>query len=281
MKTKTASAPEVPEVRYHMMRPAEVVRARKQCPVAYVPVGTIEWHGEHNPLGTDTLQAEGLAIECARTGGGLAFPPLYYGESRVEALMEANAQDRDAIAEGMGLEPANFDGDAHPYTPAEQVEHYHTLLFHILAEVESLGFEIGVLVAGHYPLIDHCRSVVLRYNQRRYGKSARMLAWACVDYLLVRDRYPRSGDHAGGWETSHVMHLHPERVDLSVLPERGAPLVGVGGSMPPQDATAEFGKETLEAARDSVLAEVRHRLEHRERYLAHGMSLAEGMWRDA
>ncbi len=80
-----------PEVRYAMLRPDQIVARRRACPVVYIPIGTLEWHGVHNPVGADTLQAEGLALLCAQLGGGLAFPPLYYGESRVEALMEMNA----------------------------------------------------------------------------------------------------------------------------------------------------------------------------------------------
>ena len=100
------------EVRYYLMRPDQVVRRRQECPVAYIPVGGIEWHGFHNPLGADTIQAEAIAIRCAEKGGGLSFPPLYYGESRSEQLMEANADDRDKIAEGMGLSPDNFKADS-------------------------------------------------------------------------------------------------------------------------------------------------------------------------
>lgn len=261
------------------MRPEQIVKRRKECPVAYVPIGNLEWHGVHNPVGADTLQAEGLAILCAQKGGGLAFPPLYYGESRLEALMEANAADRDLIAEKMELSPDNFTPERHPFTATEQALNYHKLLLHILAELESLGFEVGVLVAGHYPLIDHARAAVLQFNQRRHSRWQGMLAWACVDYHLVSSRYDCAGDHAGGWETSHVMALHPDTVDLSLLPPKGEKLIGAGGRMPPQDASADFGRETLEAAAEIAVREVRHRLEHRERYRGHGNSLKEGLWR--
>ena len=50
-----------PEVRYHMLRPGQIAERRDAYPVAYIPIGTIEWHGLHNPVGADTLQAEGLA----------------------------------------------------------------------------------------------------------------------------------------------------------------------------------------------------------------------------
>ena len=269
------------EVRYHMLRPAQILARRTACPVAYVPVGNLEWHGVHNPVGADTLQAEGLALLAAQTGGGLAFPPLYYGESRSEALMEANAADRDQIAEGFGLSPENFLTERQPFSPTDQAINYHKLLLHILAEAETLGFEVGVLVAGHYPLIDHARAAVLQFNQREYSKRHGMLAWACVDYLLVRDRYDCAGDHAAGWETSHMLALHPETVDLELLPPKGEALTGVMGRMAPQDATAAFGRETLEAAADVTVQEVAHRLAHRELYRGHGNSLREGLWRSS
>lgn len=268
-----------PEVRYHMLRPGQIVARRKELPVVYIPIGTLEWHGPHNPVGADTLQAEGLAILCAQNGGGLAFPPLYYGESRLEALMEANAQDRHLIAERMGLSPDNFAPDRQPFTATEQALNYQKLLLHVLAEAETLGFEVGVLVAGHYPLIDHARAAVLQFNQREYSKRHGMLAWAFVDYLLVQDRYDCAGDHAAGWETSHLVALHPQTVDLGLLPPKGETLVGVMGRMPPQDATADFGRETLEAAAEIAIREVRHRLEHRDMYRGHGNSLREGLWR--
>jgi creatinine amidohydrolase len=263
-----------------VLRPAQIVARREAHPVAYVPLGTIEWHGVHNAVGADTLQAEGLATLCAQTGGGLVFPPLYYGESRVEALMEANAGDRELIAERMGLPPDNFLPERMPFSPTEQALNYHKLLLHILAEVESLGFELGVLVAGHYPLIDHATAAVVQFNQRAYGNPRRMLAWAFVDYQLVRDQYEFAGDHAGGWETSHMMALHPQTVDLSLLPPKGERLIGAGGRMAPQDATAEFGQEILEAAVEVVLKEVGHRLENRQLYLMHGNSMRQGLWRD-
>jgi creatinine amidohydrolase len=267
-----------PEVRYHMLRPAQVVARRQACPLAYIPIGNLEWHGEHNALGADTLQAEGLAIRCAQRGGGVVFPPLYYGENRLEALMEANAADRDQIAAGMALDPDNFTARNMPFSATEQTLAYQRLLLHILAEAETLGMRLAVLVAGHYPLIDHARAAVLLFNQRRNALG--MLAWAAVDYLLVKDRYPNSGDHAGGWETSHMLALHPETVDLATLPPRGETPVGVGaGIYDPHDSNAEFGREILEAAAETIVSEAQHRLAHPERYRGHGMCLQEGLWR--
>jgi len=267
------------EVLYHRLRPSQVVARRKAFSAAYVPLGTIEWHGHHNPLGADGLQAEGLAVAAARKGGGIAFPTLYYGENRVESLMEANGADREDIAREMELPSQNFTAARHPFSATEQALNYQRLLLHILAEIQSLGFKVGVLVAGHYPLFDHARAAVLLHNRSELSKRDGMLAWSCIDYHLIRDKYPFSGDHAGGWETSHLLHMHPELVDMKCLPAKGEPMVGVGGEMPPQDATAEFGREILDHAADIVIKEVRHRLEHTGQYRPAGESLKEGLWR--
>lgn len=43
-------------------------------PVGYIPLGTLEWHGLHNVLGADALQADGIFSRAAkRFGGGLRF----------------------------------------------------------------------------------------------------------------------------------------------------------------------------------------------------------------
>ncbi|MCL2479229.1 MAG: creatininase family protein, partial [Treponema sp.] len=226
------------EVRYQLLRPANVVQRREACPVVYIPIGTLEWHGLHNPLGADSLQAEYLAIRCAQIGGGLVFPPLYYGESRTESLMESTAADHEEIARLMHLDPKNFSPEKFIYTEAEQSENYLRLLAHILNEADTLGFEVGVLIAGHYPLVDYASAAALIHNKRR-RRTGNMLAWATSDFLQVREKYENAGDHAGGWETSHCMAIDPALVDLSALKPRGENLTGVMWTMDPHDANAE------------------------------------------
>lgn len=268
------------EVRYQMLRPAQIVERRTQCPVVYIPLGTLEWHGVHNAVGADALQAEGIAIQCAQKGGGLVFPPLYYGESRLESLMEAEAEDRNQIASEMGLNPDNFTAPHMPFTATEQVLNYHKLLLHILAEAETLGFQVGVFVAGHYPLLDHAKAAVLQFGQRLYNRRTGMIPWAFADYQLVDSLFENAGDHAAIWETSHMLALHPETVDLTLLPPKGEPLVGVMGNTYPQDATAEYGSLIIEKAVEIAVKEVKHRLDHPKRYIGHGaLVLQEGLWK--
>jgi len=55
-KSKTQKPNPTKKVMYEEMLPHEAVAARKACPVAYLPIGGIEWHGEHNCLGLHRLQ---------------------------------------------------------------------------------------------------------------------------------------------------------------------------------------------------------------------------------
>jgi creatinine amidohydrolase len=61
------------------MRPDEVVAARRHAPVAFLPVGPLEWHGPHLPLGTDGLHAWHVSVRAARQVGGVVLPALFAG----------------------------------------------------------------------------------------------------------------------------------------------------------------------------------------------------------
>lgn len=67
------------EVFYERLTPGEFLRVVKEMPVAYLPLGTLEYHGPHLPLGSDHLQPLGLYVELAKKVGGLVLPPLFSG----------------------------------------------------------------------------------------------------------------------------------------------------------------------------------------------------------
>ena len=46
-------------VRYQNLTPEEFRARLRERPIAYLPLGTLEWHGEHLPLGADALISEG------------------------------------------------------------------------------------------------------------------------------------------------------------------------------------------------------------------------------
>ena len=261
------------EVRYDYMRPRQIVEARERCPVAYLPLGTIEWHGLHNPVGLDALKAHALAVRCAQAGGGLVFPALYYGESREEGLMETGAADKEAIVAAMRLPAANFAPGTMRFTPQQQYENYQRLLLHCLCEIQSLGFRVVTLVCGHYPLIDHARAACSVFHQARFNnKRAQCITWAFTGYELVKDEFPDAGDHAGFWETSLLLALIPGLCDLGELgPNPAARPVGVISSRPVQEASAEYGERAIRLLVQRVTAQVRARLEHHADYYYHGV----------
>ena len=259
------------EVRYERLRPAQIVAAREETPVAYLPIGTIEWHGEHNPVGLDTLKAHALAVRCAQRTGGLVFPALYYGESREQALMEANAADRAGIAEKLGLPPDNFAPGYMRSTHLEQTLAYQRLLLHTLLQIRSLGFKAVVIVAGHYPLIDHARAAASLFHQM--AGRPRTVVWAFTGFELVKDQgFDVCGDHAGKWETSLMMALDPGMVDLTPLKESSAPPIGATNNGV-ADASAEFGERAVCAIVNRVAQVVANLLERYEQYQAHGAPL--------
>jgi len=233
------------KVRYEEMLPHEIVEARTACPVAYVALGGVEWHGEHNCVGLDTVKIHALAMRCAEAHGGLAMPALFFGEPRESHLMEARGAGSARILEKMGLPPANFEPGYMHASTLEEHERYVRLLVHLLFEMQSLGFRVIVLMAGHYPLLRHARAAVEIYGLEG-GKSK---AWACTGYELVREEIPNAGDHAAAWETSLMLALRPDLVDLGRLPagEDAADLIGVNGRDPRKFASVEYGQRGIEA----------------------------------
>ena len=223
------------EVRFHLLRPEQIYERRREFPVVYIPLGTLEWHGLHNPMGADGLQAEALAVRCATIGGGLVFPTVYYGESRVGSLLETAPDLKAGVAERMKVPLECFDEERHPYSHSQQIEHYHHHLVHILGKPRHTILNLPYF----------CRSLsAADHAGRRYcftinGAMIKMGKWAhgllpisdcCVIYTIP-------GDHAGGWETSHLL-AHPETVDLSRAEK--SLQYGIMSSRDPSKSTAEF-----------------------------------------
>jgi creatinine amidohydrolase len=235
------------KVRYEEMLPHEVVSARKVCSVAYLPIGGIEWHGEHNCLGLDTVKMHALAMECAKKIGGIVFPALFYGEPRENYLMESNHDTDGKIAQKMELPKENFAPGYFQEHVFEANFDYTKLIYKILLEIHSLGFQVIIVMAGHYPLLYHAKAACDLFFLD-YSINDVPAAWACTGYELVRDEIPEAGDHAAAWETSLMMALRPDLVDLSVLPKNlNEKLIGVGGKDPRQYASVKFGRQGVDA----------------------------------
>ena len=236
----------MPGVQYEEMLPHEIVAARTDKPLAFLSIGTVEWHGVHNATGLDTLKAHRLCVLSAEAGGGLVFPPLWYGEHREIQLMEANPTSREAIADIMQLPPENFGiGTMNGATVDAQAHAYNDLLFHTYDQIASLGFRALIVLCGHYPLqlyTDYTSAVFMRRSQMR--------VFAATEATFVADMVEelgaRVGDHAAKWETSLLMALRPGLTDLSQLPPMGEEVVGVSGE-DPREANLDLGRRAVAA----------------------------------
>jgi creatinine amidohydrolase len=240
------------KVRYEEMKPHEIVAARKEKPVAYLPIGGIEWHGEHNPVGLDTVKAHELCIRAAQKGGGLTMPALFWGESRESGLLEFNHDQDGKVAGKMGLPKENFTpGYMGGVTVEQEHAFYEQLLTHIYYQLKSLGFRVIFVLCGHYPL----KQFAQRTAQQFVEKNPNIRIYAGIEADPVRDIYPKGGDHAGRWETSIMRTLRPELVDVSVLPkDKSIPPIGVYGEDPRSDDLEEFGRKVTQDIIDRMVA---------------------------
>ena len=141
-------------------------------------------------------------------------------------------------------------------------------MIHVFHEIKSLGFEVLVVGAGHYPLLDHARAAAAIYHQTQ--TRPRMLTWAMSGYELVRGEFEPCGDHAGKWETSLLMHLDPGMQDMEAIARHpdGRPVGGSDNGV--EDSNAAFGQRVTDRIVEVVGERVREMLEHPEHFRGHG-----------
>ena len=63
------------------MTPEEITEALKQVDTVVIPLGTVEQHGPHLPVGTDAIIPITVAKRLAEKIKVLVAPPVYYGNS--------------------------------------------------------------------------------------------------------------------------------------------------------------------------------------------------------
>lgn len=66
------------QVRMELMTSPEVARYLQRSDLAILPVGCMEMHGPHVPLGCDTLHAQAMAVILAELWDALVLPPVNY-----------------------------------------------------------------------------------------------------------------------------------------------------------------------------------------------------------
>ena len=207
-------------IRYEESRPEEMRAMLKSAPIAYVPFGALEWHGEHAPLGLDSIKAHALCEAAAGRTGGVVFPAVYWGA---------------------------FDTMPFPFTFNFRKTPHRNLIRETLRQLKEWGFKAIVLLAGHYP---PAQVRLMRSECRRFNKAGEAFAFGAPEQVFALD-IEYYGDHAGMWETSILMAIRPELVNLSAMPG-GLTAVerlekyGVMGQDPTSEASSEKGRMAIE-----------------------------------
>jgi creatinine amidohydrolase len=212
----------------------EAAKAAQDGAVVIFPVGSVEEHGDHLPLGTDSIQPEYIALEVANKTGCFVAPPFRYGLCNVTR---------------------NFPG-----TITVQFDTLYRVAHDVLSELIRNGFNRIIVLSGHagnshmVALRLAAQDIVSRNDEA--GVKVRIMVLSDFDFAEdLAGEFARERDgHAGTLETSRVMAIKPKLIkakgvaDVWSLPrfevfahsERFFPS-GVNGD--PTAASAEKGKK--------------------------------------
>ena len=176
----------------------EAEKAAKDGKVVIIPCGSIEEHGDHLPLSTDSLQAEYVALGVARKTGCLVAPPLRYG---------------------LCNSTRNFPG-----TITITFDALRSIMADILEDFVRNGFKRLLVITGHAggshmtAIKIAAKTVVVNHM----NEENRPRVMVCSDYDFAFDlkgiEFDDRDSHAGTIETSRVMAI---RSDL--MKGKGAP----------------------------------------------------------
>lgn len=235
------------------MRSAEMDFRTGGAPVAVLPLGAVEQHSRHLPLGTDAIIAETVAagVEERLPDRVVLLPTIHVGASDHHLSMPGSVSvGSAAIADAASRQ--------------------------CLSLAESSGFRSFLLLNGHggnQPAVRLALEAIhaANPNVQAFGVDY----WALMFEGLAATATPQAGvmGHADDIETSILRAVRPDlvRMDLAVddgyhdtLPTGVYTTAGIpdrtrhGGVGDPTRATAERGEAFLRAAVDGAIALVEH-----------------------
>ncbi len=196
-------------------------------PVVLLPVGSVEQHGRHVPVGCDANSAEAVALRAAEAAQGseqpvLVLPTLWYGYS----------------PHHMG-----FAG-----TVTLRSETFLTVMQDVVESVLRHGVRRVVMLNGHGGNVSSLDVVASRLGHAWHGR-ARI---AAVTYFQLagpraaefRESAPGGMGHACEFETSLQLALHPAFVDMK------AAVTHYPTPPSPRQSTDLFGSSTVGSYHD-------------------------------
>jgi len=176
------------DVQMEFLSPAEIDAALDARSLVYIPLGAVEFHAAHLPVGLDALVAHGVCQRAAAARGGLVYPPLFHGTG------------------GGHL--------AYPWTiMMEDGAEITAIVGRTLERLEEHGVGKAVLVSGHFAdeQIAMIRTIEVAWRSRGSSMEVRALGMNMAGTAI-------EADHAGPFETSLLFALWPDRVHLEALP---------------------------------------------------------------
>jgi creatinine amidohydrolase len=172
----------------------EVEKVAKAGKVVIIPVGSVEEHGSHLPLCTDSLQPEHVALEVAKKTKCLVAPPLRYG---------------------VCYSTRNFPG-----TISIGFESLYKVIRDILEEFIRNGFTRILVLSGHADQVHMAalrlaaQEVMRLHRQESSPRKPRIMVCSDYDfaYELKGKYFDEKDGHAGTIETSRIMAIRSDLV---------------------------------------------------------------------
>lgn len=207
-------------VLYELMRPEQVVGARARASVAYVPMGPLEWHGPHLPLGLDGLHAHEVAVRAAEEAGGVVLPTLFAGTETVRAP-GPGPQSLAALGlpEGQRIVGMDFPQHSVDSTYFEESA-FGVSVRELVASLISAGFRIVIMVNGHGATNHQAALRRIAAEMDRAG-SHRVV----YHLAFLPDPEAAGPGHAAREETAIALALCPSQVRCDLLPPVDVPLL--------------------------------------------------------
>jgi creatinine amidohydrolase len=176
-------------VRAELLAPEELDAAIASVPVAYMPFGTLEYHGPHLPIGVDGLTAAAVCRNAAAIAGGIVLPTFFYGLGGTHGT--------------------------YPWTiMLDGPEAIGIVVRKTLQRLQDLGVRICLIFSGHFAPEQLTALGRLRDEWMAHDKALRVLV-SSVEMQLADMPVP---DHAGVFETTLVSAVYPDLVHLDRLP---------------------------------------------------------------
>lgn len=216
-------------VQYELMFGIEASEKIRKKPLAYLPTGCLERHGDHLPMGLDTIKAHGICVIAAKAFGGIVFPPHHYAGIHM--------MTKEQIAHYTG-EWGNIYADS-------TAENH---LIEIIRQLEIAGIKVLVLYSGHHPA-SQCEMMKRIADDFNSKSGIRIIPFA--------ENMAMKGDHAGMSETSFMLYLDKNLVNMAGIKERNYKEHGWSGDHIPENASASIGEQRMELILDYLDREIR------------------------